>query len=396
MAQTADMRKGWICAAAAFVLGTAVFTGMAQGGKIDVRAEEVSANCKASYLMDDASGVQMYANNECKRLPIASMCKIMTLLLAFEAADAGDLSYEEEFAVSERAAGMGGSQVFLGAGLVYRVDELLKSIAVCSANDSCVAIAERLAGSEEAFCERMNARAKELGAENTLFANCTGLPKEPQYSCAKDVALMLRELIRHEKYHEYARIRLEDFLHPDGRTTQMTNTNKLIRQYDGCDGGKTGFTNEAGFCLAASAKRAEMRVIAVVIGSSDSKARFEATTSLFDYAFQNFESKIYLAAGEPLEDEISVRGSEVRSMKIAASSPLCVLHRRGVEEDYTLHYEIEDALTAPVSKGETIGYAVLLRDGVEVMRTDLVACGEAQRFTWWEAYRENARHWNIV
>lgn len=396
MAQTADMRKGWICAAAAFVLGTAVFTGMAQGGKIDVRAEEVSANCKASYLMDDASGVQMYANNECKRLPIASMCKIMTLLLAFEAADAGDLSYEEEFAVSERAAGMGGSQVFLGAGLVYRVDELLKSIAVCSANDSCVAIAERLAGSEEAFCERMNARAKELGAENTLFANCTGLPKEPQYSCAKDVALMLRELIRHEKYHEYARIRLEDFLHPDGRTTQMTNTNKLIRQYDGCDGGKTGFTNEAGFCLAASAKRAEMRVIAVVIGSSDSKARFEATTSLLDYAFQNFESKIYLAVGEPLEDEISVRGSEVRSMKIAASSPLCVLRRRGVEEDYTLHYELEDALTAPVSKGETIGYAVLLRDGVEVMRTDLVACGEAQRFTWWEAYRENARHWNIV
>lgn len=396
MAQTADMRKGWICAAAAFVLGTAVFTGMAQGGKIDVHAEEVSGNCKASYLMDDASGVQMYANNECMRLPIASMCKIMTLLLAFEAADAGDLSYEEEFAVSERAAGMGGSQVFLGAGLVYRVDELLKSIAVCSANDSCVAIAERLAGSEEAFCERMNARAKELGAENTLFANCTGLPKEPQYSCAKDVALMLRELIRHEKYHEYARIRLEDFLHPDGRTTQMTNTNKLIRQYDGCDGGKTGFTNEAGFCLAASAKRAEMRVIAVVIGSSDSKARFEATTSLFDYAFQNFESKIYLAAGEPLEDEISVRGSEVRSMKIAASSPLCVLRRRGVEEDYTLHYELEDALTAPVSKGETIGYAVLLRDGVEVMRTDLVACGEAQRFTWWEAYRENARHWNIV
>lgn len=396
MAQTADMRKGWICAAAAFVLGTAVFTGMAQGGKIDVRAEEVSANCKASYLMDDASGVQMYANNECKRLPIASMCKIMTLLLAFEAADAGDLSYEEEFAVSERAAGMGGSQVFLGAGLVYRVDELLKSIAVCSANDSCVAIAERLAGSEEAFCERMNARAKELGAENTLFANCTGLPKEPQYSCAKDVALMLRELIRHEKYHEYARIRLEDFLHPDGRTTQMTNTNKLIRQYDGCDGGKTGFTNEAGFCLAASAKRAEMRVIAVVIGSSDSKARFEATTSLFDYAFQNFESKTYLAAGEPLEDEISVRGSEVRNMKIAASSPLCVLRRRGMEEDYTLHYELEDALTAPVSKGETIGYAVLLRDGVEVMRTDLVACGEAQRFTWWEAYRENACHWNIV
>ena len=388
------MKRGIICAVAALSFASAMAAGTVSAVSAD--ENELSPACKAAYLMDEASGMQLYAKNETERLPIASMCKIMTLLLAFEAEECGELSFDEEITVSERAAGMGGSQVFLGAGLTYQADALLKSIAVCSANDSCVAIAERVCGSEGAFCERMNKRAKELGAENTLFANCTGLPKEPQYSCAKDVALMLRELIRHEKYHEYARIRLEDFLHPDGRTTQMTNTNKLIRSYDGCDGGKTGFTNEAGFCLAASAKRAEMRVIAVVIGSSDSKARFEATTSLFDYAFQNFESKIYLAAGEPLEDEISVRGSEVRSMKIAASSPLCVLRRRGMEEDYTLHYELEDALTAPVSKGETIGYAVLLRDGVEVMRTDLVACGEAQRFAWWEAYRENARHWNIV
>ncbi len=388
------MKKGWICAAAALALGAAVMSG---AGRTAVLAEEeVAADCKAAYLMDDGSGVQMYAKNETERLPIASMCKIMTLLLALESADAGELSYDEQITVSERAAGMGGSQVFLGAGLSYRADELLKSIAVCSANDSCVAIAERLAGSEGAFCERMNERAKKLGAENTLFANCTGLPKEPQYSCARDVALMLRELIRHEKYHEYSRIWLEDFAHPDGRTTQMTNTNKLIRQYDGCDGGKTGFTNEAGFCLAASAKRGEMRVVSVVIGSSDSKARFSATKSLFDYAFDHFESKIYLTAGIPLDREVSVRGSSVEKMPIVPESSLGVLRKRGVEENYTVSYEIEECLGAPIAAGETVGQAVLLRDGVEVARINLLAGSDAPKYSWWEAYRENARHWNIA
>ena len=384
------MKKVWICAAAALALGAAVMTGTAG---ISASAEEVVTDCKAAYLMDDASGVQMYAKNETERLPIASMCKIMTLLLALESEEAGELSFDEEISVSERAAGMGGSQVFLGAGLSYCADELLKSIAVCSANDSCVAIAERLCGSEGAFCERMNARAKELGAENTLFANCTGLPKEPQYSCAHDVALMLRELIRHEKYHEYSRIWLEDFAHPDGRTTQMTNTNKLIRQYDGCDGGKTGFTNEAGFCLAASAKRGEMRVISVVIGSGDSKARFAATTSLLDYAFDNFESKTYLASGVAM-DEIAVRGSERKSVSVMPKESLSVLRRRGVEEDYSVVYELDEEICAPLAAGEIVGQAILLRDGVEIARTDLLSCDDAPRFSWWEAYRENARHWN--
>lgn len=391
--QTVDMKKGWICAAAAIVLGAAVMTGLPATA---ASAQEVAAGCKAAYLMDDASGVQMYAREETKRLPIASMCKIMTLLLALESADAGELSFDEVITVSEHAAGMGGSQVFLGAGLSYPVDQLLKSIAVCSANDSCVAIAERISGSEGAFCEKMNARAKELGAENTLFANCTGLPKEPQYSCAKDVALMLRELIRHEKYHEYARVWLEDFSHPDGRITQMTNTNKLIRQYDGCDGGKTGFTNEAGFCLASSAKRGEMRVVSVVIGASDSKTRFAAAKDLFDYAFDNFESKTYLAAGEVLPETIAVRGSKVKQVEYAPKETLSVLRKRGTEETFSVTMELSDELSAPVEAGQSVGYAILLRDGVEIARTELVSCSDAPKYTWWEAYREEARRWNAA
>ncbi len=391
-AQTADMRRGWICAAMALFLGVAAVIG---GTKVSARAEEVAIDCKAACLMDDASGVQMFGKSETARLPIASMCKIMTLLLAFEEADAGRLNYEEEITVSERAAGMGGSQVFLGAGLCYPVGQLLKSIVVCSANDSCVAIAERIAGSESAFCEKMNARAKQLGAENTLFANCTGLPKETQYSCAKDVALMLRELLRHEKYHEYARIWLEDFTHPDGRTTQMTNTNKLIRLYDGCDGGKTGFTNEAGFCLACSAKRGEMRVISVVIGSETSKTRFLAATTLLDYAFDNFESITYLSAGTPLETLLSVRGSRIKEVALAPKTTLSALKRRGTEEHYDVSVMTEP-LRAPVAKGEIIGQAILTRDGVEIARTDLVSCDEAPAYTWWDAYREEANRWNIA
>lgn len=222
--------------------------------------EAASEPCKAIYVCDAESGQVVESYQEEERLPIASMCKVMTLLLGFEAIERGDLTLDEQITVSRHAAGMGGSQVFLQENLSYPTSELLKSIAVCSANDSCVAIAERIAGTESAFIDAMNQRAKELGAGNTLFANCTGLPLEPQYSCAKDVSLMFRELLKHKQYFEYSKIWLEDFSHPDGRITSMTNTNKLIRQLDGCDGGKTGFTNQAGFCLAATGEKERYQI----------------------------------------------------------------------------------------------------------------------------------------
>ena len=379
------MKKLLVCAAAAVCMAAAC-------GGVRWQADAEEMPCKAAFLMEEQSGEQLFAKNETARLPIASMCKIMTLLLAFEAADAGELRYDEEIVVSERAAGMGGSQVFLGAGLSYRADELLKSIAVCSANDSCVAIAERLAGSEGAFCTEMNARAAELGAENTLFANCTGLPKEPQYSCAKDVALMLRALHAHEKYREYCKIRVEDFAHPDGRTTQMTNTNKLVRAYRGCDSGKTGFTNEAGFCLAAAAERGGMRVISVVIGADSSERRFQAASSLFDHAFDNFESVSYLTAGEHAKT-LPVRGSRVRTVGAAGKETLAAVRRRGTDETCELRIETGE-VCAPVKAGDNVGTAVLFREGVEIGRTDLVALEDAPRYSWWDALREEARLWN--
>ncbi|MBQ9729564.1 MAG: D-alanyl-D-alanine carboxypeptidase, partial [Clostridia bacterium] len=212
----------------------------------------IQTHAKGAYVMESSSGTEIYSKDAEKRLPIASMCKIMTLLLCFDDINAGRLSLEESVIASERAASMGGSQVYLDANGEYKVQELLKSIVVCSANDSCVAMAERVCGSESAFVDKMNEKAANLGMNNTLFSNCTGLPKDPQYSCAKDVAKMLSELVKNKEYLTYSRIWMEDFTHPSGRVTGMTNTNTLVRFYEGCDGGKTGFTSQAGFCLAAT------------------------------------------------------------------------------------------------------------------------------------------------
>ena len=377
--------KKWMIVAAALALAVPACLGNA------VEREE---GVKAAYVCEAESGTAVAAQRETERLPIASMCKIMTLLLAFEAADAGELSLEESVAVSEHAAGMGGSQVFLDSGLSYPAGELLKSIAVCSANDSCVAISERIAGSEEAFVERMNERARELGAENTLFANCTGLPREPQYSCAKDVALMLRELLKHEPFFDYAGIRLEDFRHPDGRVTTMTNTNKLLRKLEGCDGGKTGFTQEAGFCLAATAKRGETRLVCVVIGAESSDARFECTARLLNETFATHERRVVAAADRPMENALAVRGSRSDRIGYAPERSLGIFVKKGEKADVRTELILPADVRAPVMRGDRVGEAVLLRDGVEIDRCALISLDDAPRYSYGEAFREGAHLWN--
>lgn len=377
--------KKWMIVAAALALAVPACLGNA------VEREE---GVKAAYVCEAESGTAVAARRETERLPIASMCKIMTLLLAFEAADAGELSLEESVAVSEHAAGMGGSQVFLDAGLSYPAGELLKSIAVCSANDSCVAISERIAGSEEAFVEHMNERARELGAENTLFANCTGLPREPQYSCAKDVALMLRELLKHEPFFDYAGIRLEDFRHPDGRVTTMTNTNKLLRKLEGCDGGKTGFTQEAGFCLAATAKRGETRLVCVVIGAESSDARFECTARLLNETFATHERRVVAAADRPMENALAVRGSRSDRIGYAPERSLGIFVKKGEKADVRTELILPADVRAPVMRGDRVGEVVLLRDGVEIDRCALISLDDAPRYSYGEAFREGAHLWN--
>ena len=213
------------------------------GVRVATAEEPLAAKAKAAVLMDAESGTIITEKNPTERVPIASMVKIMTLNIAFEEIEAGRLGYDDDVTASEYATSMGGSQAFLDTGSTYKVGELIKSIVVASANDSCVAIAEHISGSVPAFVERMNSTAGAWGMENTNFVNCTGLPAPNGYSSAGDAAIMFRRLIGHKDFFEFANVWMFDFVHPSGRVTQLSNTNKLVRFYEGCDGGKTGFTS---------------------------------------------------------------------------------------------------------------------------------------------------------
>lgn len=372
------------------VLAVALFSICAAVSAVFVptaRAEGFSAEGRSAYLVDAATFTPLYAKNENEKLPIASMVKIMTVLLTLEAVDRGELSLDEKVPVSENAASMGGSQVFLDAGTEHRAGDLLKSVIVASANDSCVALAERVSGSVEGFVSDMNARAAELGMKDTRFANCTGLPAAESFSTAHDVALMFREVIRHPVYFEDAGVWLEDYVHPDGRTTVMTNTNKLVKFYNGCDGGKTGFTSEAKFCLAATAERDGMRVIAVVAGADSSKSRFNAVSSMFNHAFGSFKAEKLLGAGELAAQRVKVAGGKERSVGVTVSEDIVRLAPRSDKAAAELRLELPDKVKAPVRKGDVVGKGYLVVDGTAVREFDLVAAEDVARASIWDLFR---------
>lgn len=354
----------------------------------------LTEGCKSAYLMDAYSGECIYKENECKRLPIASVCKVMTLTLCMEAIEEGRLSLEDNITVSDRAAGMGGSQVFLQSGLTYPLTELIKSIVVCSANDSCVAVSEAICGSEEQFVTTMNKRAEELGCTDTLFANCTGLPKETQYSCAKDVAVMFANLIRFQDYFNYSKIWLEDFSHPDNRTTQITNTNKLIRKYSFCDGGKTGFTNEAGFCLAATANKDNMRLVSVVLGADSSDNRFQSTINLFNYGFANYKNAIVLDKDINLNDKFNVNCGKKSEIYVSPERNCYVFTANGQNPEITfnvLPFEIK----APLAKGDVVGKIEVYKNGVLFDTVNLVSSEDVQKAGFGDYFGNVARNWAI-
>ena len=370
-----------------------------KSGNQEVVSVSVTANvdlqthAKSAYLMDFNTQTPVYSYQETKRLPIASMCKIMTLLLSFEAIKEGNLGMDEEICISERAASMGGSQVFLEANAKYKASELIKSIVVCSANDSCVALAERISGSESLFVEKMNEKAHEIGAENTLFANCTGLPKDPQYSCAKDVAFMLKSLLQHEEYYQFGKVWLDKFQHPEGRFTEITNTNKLIRFYEGCDGGKTGFTNEAGFCLAATAKRDNLRLISVVIGEESSDTRFQDTRTMFDYGFANYTAAPVVEQGVALTECARVIGGKTKNVTVYPERASYAFTRRGEKANINTDIRFYK-IKAPVEQGAKVGEIIVYRDGVECDRVPLLAMQAVEKANFFDRLREIAREWN--
>lgn len=358
-------------------------------------AADLQAVSESAYLVDYNSGTVIYSKNETERLPIASMCKIMTLLLTFEAIDNGELSLSDTITVSAEAAGMGGSQIFLDADKPYEVRELVKGVVVASANDASVALAEQIAGSEDLFVSEMNEKCRELGMADTHFSNCTGLPKAEQYSCAKDVSAMFSALLKHKGYFEFSRIWMDEIRHDGGRITEISNTNKLIRFYDGCDGGKTGYTAEAGHCLAASAQRKGMRLVAVVIKAPDSKSRFGDVSKMFNYGFANFENKLIVDCEKPLEIPVRVEGGKqdcVRAVPAESYYGFCAKNEKLALEIDFLPFE---SVKAPVKKGDKIGTLTISKDGAIVKEIDVLADENVEKQTYFDIVKNIIENWSL-
>jgi len=355
-------------------------------------ATEMKMESKSALLMSADTGEILFQQNADEKRPIASMVKIMTLLLCFDNIQQGKLGFDDMITISERASSMGGSQAFLDAGSQYKVDDLLKSITIASANDSCVAMAEHISGSVEGFVDLMNQKAKSLDMNDTVFVNCTGLPAPGQFSTAQDVAKMFNALIKHEDYFKYTKIWMDDFVHPGGRITGLTNTNKLIRQYNGCDAGKTGYTSEAMHCLSSTAIRNDMRLVSVIIGGPDSKTRFEESKKLFNFGFANYQSKIYLKKGDDLSQKATVLGSKNKTADVIAQNNLVAFGKKG-EILGDLVVEINEKIKAPVKQGEILGKAYVKKDNQIVAQTNLIAKYDVEKSGFFDNLKEFITNW---
>ena len=306
---------------------------------------------KSAVLLEPNTGKILYEQNADEPLPPASITKIMSLLLVMEALDRGDFTLETVVNASEHACSMGGSQIWLEPGEGMTVHDLLKATVIASANDACVALGELVAGSEEGFVELMNSRAKELGMNSTTFKNCTGLDAEGHITTANDVAIMSGELIKHDLIKDYSTVWMDTLR--DGKS-ELVNTNKLVRFYKGTTGLKTGTTSVAKYCLSATAEREGLSLVAVVMAGETSTARFEGAKKLLDFGFANFSfSQI---GAELRETEIPVLKGEKKTLKIKATEELSLLAQKSAKNDIKRETEWNKNITAPIKKGQTVGY----------------------------------------
>ncbi len=338
-----------------------------------VKAEDsLNLDSESAILIEEASGKVLYEKNPDAKLPMASMTKIMSMLLIMEKIDNGNLKYDDKVIISKNASGMGGSQVFLQEGEEYKVEALLKCIAVSSANDAVVAMAEKISGSVESFVNLMNEKAKELGLANTHFANPHGLDSENHYSSARDMSKLAGELLKHKDILKFTSI-YEDYLtKPDGSQVWLVNTNRLVRFYDGVDGLKTGYTTEAGYCLTATAKKNDLRLISVVMKSSSGDSRSKDTATLLTYGFNSYKNHIIYESNKEL-GEVSIEGGKKDKVKVYLKDTASVL--LGVTEtpkDYSFNIKV-DSIKAPSKKDTIVGTAEIIdNEGNIIAEKDVI------------------------
>ncbi|MCM3111564.1 D-alanyl-D-alanine carboxypeptidase family protein [Lederbergia lenta] len=364
-----------------------IFTLFSQTVLAEEKHAELSDDSKSAILIEKDTGAILYDKNSHEKLPPASMTKIMTLLLIMEAIDSGKLTMEDKVRTSEYAASMGGSQIFLEPGEEMKVKEMLLAISLASANDASVAMAEKIAGSEEAFVDMMNKRVKSLGLKNTKFNNTTGLPVEDHYSTAYDMAMMAKELLKYEDITDFTK-QYESYLRENtDKKFWLVNTNKLVKFYPGVDGLKTGFTGEAKYCLTATAKKDDMRVVAVVFGATTSKSRNAQVTKMLDYAFAQYATHSIHKKGKVIE-KVKVSKGNHKEINAITGDQVSVLTKKGDKTDgLKTEIKINKQLNAPIKKGEQIGTIIIKKEDKELSKTPLVAEKDVKKATWWELYK---------
>ena len=351
------------------------------------KSAELVSNVRSAILIERDTGTVLYEKNSNEKLPPASMTKVMTMLLIMEAIDQGKLSWNEKIRASEYAASMGGSQIFLEAGEEMTTKEMLKGIAIGSGNDAAVAMAERISGSEEAFVEKMNEKAKELGLKHTFFKNTTGLPVSGHYSSAYDMAIMAKELLKYEEITKYTGM-YESYLRENSdKKFWLVNTNKLVRFYPGVDGLKTGFTNEAKYCLTATAQKDGMRVIAVVFGAPTSKERNAQVTKMLNYAYSQYQTHPMFKRNQAIGSAHVSKGKE-KTVAAVTSEPLSLLTKKGEKtKDVKQKIILNKNINAPVNKGDRVGTIKLIKDGKVILESPLVASQNVKEAGWWTLYK---------
>ena len=346
-------------------------------------AEGITITAKSAILVEKTTGRVLFEYEADKQMPPASITKIMTLLLVMEAIESGKLSFDTEVTATEYACSMGGSQIWLEPGEVFTVHELLKAAAIASANDACVALAEAVSGTEEAFVELMNKRASELGMENTVFKNCTGLDAEGHLSTARDIAKMSVALLSHDKIKEYSTVWMDSLRNG---ATELTNTNRLVRFYKGCTGLKTGSTDEAGCCLSASAERDGMELVSVTLGSPNTDERFAAGRKLLDYGFANFS----VAEPKPPMDQIYdipvIHGTNDHITPVFGEIPTFLLPK-GQEGMIEQSVVLPENIEAPVEKGQVIGKVKVTLNGGEIGEYNILAGDSSEKMSFFAALK---------
>ncbi|MDM5338826.1 D-alanyl-D-alanine carboxypeptidase family protein [Fictibacillus enclensis] len=356
------------------------------------KTQSLAPNASSAILIERDTGTVLFDKNSHKKLPPASMTKIMTMILIMEALDTGNIKLTDPVRVSEYAASMGGSQIFLEPGEEMSVHDMMKGIAIGSANDASVAMAEKIGGSEASFVDMMNKKAKQLGLKDTFFKNPTGLPAAGHYSSAHDMAIMGKELLKHEEITKYTGLYEEYLRQNTPNKFWLVNTNRLVKFYPGTDGLKTGFTQEAKYCLTATAKKHDMRVIAVVMGAPNPKQRNQQVTQMFDYAFSQYSTK-KLYDRHQIVKQVKIQKGNKQQLAVVTSESISLLSKRGEKENNVKPLiQVNPDLKMPIKKGQQVGTLSIMKGGKTVTKSPLLASENVKNASWWSLFKRTLGH----